>query len=148
MTDDEKIAIMALMLGDVPGGPYYPLFTPEQYAQFLKLAKGDVNRAMVFAAMSAAFQLSGESSREVIGELSVSSSTSASFIKLLDYLIKETGKIPPPSMMPWFGGMNERDRNKLLDYSRCDKDWGERWTFANADEMREKDQKLPGCVGC
>jgi hypothetical protein len=120
MTDDEKIALLALMIGDIPGGPYYPMFTPEQYAQFLKLGKGDVNRAAVYAAMSAAFFVSGESSREVIGELQISNSTSTNYLKLLDYLIKTAGKVPPDNLMPWFAGANEPDRNKLLDFKLCD----------------------------
>lgn len=131
MTDEEKIAIIALMIGDVPGGPYFPMFTEDQYRQFLKMAKGDVNRATVFAAMSAAFQLSGESSREVIGELSISSTTSASYTKLLDYLISEVGKVPPASMMPWFAGMGKPDCNKLLDYNRCDSEYYADWTFGH-----------------
>lgn len=121
MTDDEKIALLALMIGDIPGGPYYPMFTEDQYKQFLKLGKGNVNQAAVYAAMSAGFFVSGESSREVIGELQISNSTSASYLKLLDYLIKTAGKVPPDNLMPWFAGADSCDKNKLLDYSRCDK---------------------------
>ena len=121
MTDDEKIALLALMIGDIPGGPYYPMFTPEQYGQFLKLGRGNVNQAAIYAAMSAAYFVSGESSREVIGELSISSSTSGNYVKLLDYLIATAGKVPPENLMPWFAGADECDRNKLLDFSLCDK---------------------------
>ena len=129
MTDDDKIAFMALMLGDVPGGPYYPMFTEEQYKQFLLYARGDVNRAVVAAAMSAAFMVAGESSREVIGELQISASTSTNYLKLLDYLIATTSKIPPAALMPWFAGVDECNRNKLLDYNRCDPDWFRRERF-------------------
>lgn len=140
MTDDEKIAFIALMLGDIPGGPYYPMFTPEQYESFLKAANGAVSRAIMLAAISASYQIAGESSRETIGELSISRSTSANYLKLLDFLQKEVGKIPPPSMMPWFAGMNEKDCNKLLDYNRCDDDWSERWTFLGG--------RPSSCGGC
>lgn len=119
MTDEEKIALIALMLGDIPGGPYYPMFSEDQYKQFLKLGKGNVNRAFVYAAMSAAFFVSGESSREQIGELSISSSTSANYLKLLDYAISTAGKVPPDNLMPWFAGADKCDRNKLLDFQRC-----------------------------
>lgn len=121
MTDDEKISLIALILGDIPGGPYYPMFTEEQYRQFLKLGRGDVNRSSVYAAMSASFFVSGESSREVIGELQISSSTSANYLKLLDYLIQNAGKVPPDNLMPWFAGSDTCDRNKLLDFTVCDK---------------------------
>lgn len=120
MTDEEKISLLALMIGDIPGGPYYPMFTEEQYKQFLALGKGNVNRAAVYAALSASFFVSGESSREQIGELSISNSTSTNYLKLLDYLISTTGKIPPDNLMPWFAGADECDRNKLINYSRCD----------------------------
>lgn len=124
MTDEEKIALLALMIGDIPGGPYYPMFTEEQYKQFLVLGKGNVNRAAVYAAMSASFFVSGESSREVIGELQISNSTSANYLKLLDYLIATTGKVPPDSLMPWFAGADQCDRNRLINYNRCDtKNW-------------------------
>lgn len=120
MTDEEKISLIALMLGDIEGGPYYPMFTPEQYKQFLTLGRGDVNRAAVYAAISAGYFVAGESSREVIGELQVSSSSSSNYIKLLDYLIGNAGKVPPTGLMPWFAGADTADKNKLLDYSRCD----------------------------
>ena len=119
-TDEEKVALLALMLGDVPGSAFYPLFTEEQYLQFLKLTKGNVNQAAVYAAISAAGQFAGESSREVIGELSISSSTSSNFFKLLDYIIQTNGKVPPDSLMPWFAGYDKPDNNKLLAYERCD----------------------------
>lgn len=122
-TDEEKRQLLALMIGDVPGSVYYPLFTEEQYTQFLKLTKGNVNQAAVYAAISAAGQFVGESSREVIGELSISNSSSSNFFKLLDYIIDTNGKIPPDSLMPWFAGMNEPtdvSNNKLLAYERCD----------------------------
>lgn len=121
MTDEEKISLLALMIGDIEGGPYYPMFTPEQYAQFLKAGKGNVNRAIVYVAISAGYFVSSESSREVIGELSVSNSAGGSYLKLLDYLVGNAGKVPPDALMPWFAGADECDRNKLLDFSLCDK---------------------------
>ncbi len=121
MTDEEKIALLALMLGDIPGGPYYPMFTEDQYLQFLVLGHGDVNRAAVYAAISAGYMVSGESSREVIGELQISSNTATGYLKLLDYLISNVGKVPPAGLMPWFAGQDSCDRNKLLDYRVCDR---------------------------
>lgn len=121
MTDAEKISLLALMIGDIEGGPYYPMFTEAQYLQFLTLSKGDVNKASVYAAMSASFIVSGESSREVIGELAISNSTGTNYLKVLDYLIATAGKVPPTALMPWFAGMDTCDKNKLLDFSLCDK---------------------------
>lgn len=120
MTDEEKIALLALMLGDIPGGPYYPLFTQEQYAQFLVLGKGDVYKSVVWAALSASSIISSDSSREVIGELQISSSSGTNYLKFLDYLMQNASKVPPANMMPWFGNDGVCDRNKLLDYRVCD----------------------------
>lgn len=121
MTDEEKIALLALMIGDIEGGPYFPMFTEAQYRQFLAASRGDVNRAAVMAAISAGYIVSGESSREVIGELQISSSSSSNYLKLLDYLISTSGKMPPAKLMPWFAGQDEADKNKLLNFTRCDK---------------------------
>lgn len=121
MTDEEKISLLALMIGDIEGGPYYPMFIPEQYAQFLKAGRGNINSAVVYAAISAGYLVSADSSREVIGELQISSSSSGNYLKLLDYLIANSGKVPPGNLMPWFAGADECDRNKLLDFTLCDK---------------------------
>lgn len=134
MTDEEKISLLALMIGDILGGPYYPMFTEEQYIQFLKAAKGNVNRAAVFAAISAGYIVSGESSREVIGELQISSSTSANYIKLLDYLISTAGNVPPDNLMPWFAGADKCDRNKLLDFRLCENPF--RWQHIVGDNCQ------------
>lgn len=141
MTDDDKISIIALMIGDIPGGPYYPMFTEDQYRQFLTAARGDVNKATIYAAISAGYIVGGESSREVIGELQISNSTSANYIKLLDYLIATAGKVPPPNMMPWFAGADDCDKNKLLEFSLCDKKGQRPWNFVG------EPQPIPPC-GC
>lgn len=114
----DKIPHVALMLGDIEGSPYYPLFTDEQYNQFLTMSKGDVNGAVVSAAISASFIVSSEATREVIGDLSISKSTGSNYLKALDYLIKNTNKQIPAGLMPWVGGLGER--NKLLDFRLCD----------------------------
>lgn len=120
----EKISLIALMIGDIEGGPYYPMFTEDQYKKFLKAARGDVNRAAVMAAISAGYIVSSESSREVIGDLQISSSSASNYLKLLDYLISTAGKMPPAALMPWFAGQDNCDDNKLLQFSRCDPKYG------------------------
>lgn len=121
MTDEEKKSLLALLIGDIPGGPYYPMFTAEQYGQFLAYGRGDVSKAVVYAAMSAAFFVSGESSREVIDELSFSSNSATNYLKTIDYLIKTAGKVPPANLMPWVAGADSCEKNKLLEFSLCDK---------------------------
>lgn len=121
MTDEEKKSLIALMIGDIESSPYYPLFTPDQYGQFLTAAGGNVNIAVVSAAISASMFLSTEYTREAIGDLQLSSSTGNNYLKALDYLIKNVGKTPPAGLMPWVAGLDSCEKNKLLSYSRCDK---------------------------
>lgn len=119
MSDEEKKMMIALMLGDIEGSPYYPLFTDAQYGQFLAMGKGSVNSAVVFAAISASFIVSSESTREQIGDLSIARSTGTNYLKALDYLVKNAKSQIPANLMPWVGGLGER--NKLLDLRLCDK---------------------------
>ena len=119
MSDEEKKMMIALMLGDIEGSPYYPLFTDAQYGQFLAMGKGSVNSAVVFAAISASFVVSSESTREQIGDLSIARSTGTNYLKALDYLVKNAKSQIPANLMPWVGGLGER--NKLLDFRLCDK---------------------------
>lgn len=119
MSDEEKKMMIALMLGDIEGSPYYPLFTDAQYGQFLAMGKGSVNSAVVFAAISASFVVSSESTREQIGDLSIARSTGTNYLKALAYLVKNAKSQIPANLMPWVGGLGER--NKLLDFRLCDK---------------------------
>lgn len=120
MTDDEKRSLLALMIGDIEGNPYHPVFTPDQYGQFLTMAKGNVRNAMIPAAISASMIIGGDYTREVIGDLSLSRNAGANYLKSLDFLIKNTGKALPDGLMPWIAGKGMR--NKLLDFRRCDCD--------------------------
>lgn len=121
MTDEEKKSLLALLIGDIEGSPYYPLFTVDQYGQFLAMTGGSVNTAVLSAATSATFIVAGESTREVVGDLQLGSSTGANYLKALDYLIKNTNKMPPPNLMPWIAGLDSCEKNKLLEFTRCDK---------------------------
>lgn len=117
MTDDEKKSLLALMIGDVEGSPYYPLFTSIQYGQFLMMAGGSVNNAVQSAAISASMVIGSDYTREVIGDLQLSRNAGANYLKALDYLIKNSKATIPAKLMPWIGG---NGKNKLLDYARCD----------------------------
>jgi hypothetical protein len=121
MTDDEKKSLLALMIGDIAGNPYFPLFTVDQYGQFLTGSSGNVQRAVVTAATSASFIVAGNPTREVIGDLQTSNNLSANYLKALDYLIKNASSTPPSNLMPWFGGMDSCQRNKLLEFTLCDR---------------------------
>lgn len=120
MTDEEKASLLALMISDIPGNPYYPIFTPEQYAQFLLMAKGSVERAIVPAAITASMIIGSDYTREVIGDLQLGRNAGANYLKALDMLIKNKGKSLPDGLMPWSASVPSF--NKLLDFARCDCD--------------------------
>lgn len=42
MSEEEKIALVRLLIGDTVSSPFYPLFTDEQIAQLLVQSGGDV----------------------------------------------------------------------------------------------------------
>lgn len=138
MTLDEKKSLLALMIGDIEGSPYYPLFTDEQYGQFLAMTGGNLNSAVVSAAISASMIVGSEYTREVIGDLQLSSATGSNYLKALDYLIKNTNKSPPPNLMPWIAGLdNPCNGNKLLDFNRCDDGCGDRRKEPMAPEYEQ-----------
>lgn len=120
MTDEEKASLLALMISDIPGNPYYPIFTPEQYAQFLLMAKGSVERAIVPAAITASMIIGSDYTREVIGDLQLGRNAGANYLKALEMLIKNKGKSLPDGLMPWSASVPSF--NKLLDFARCDCD--------------------------
>lgn len=108
MTDEEKIALIRLRIADVPSSPLYPLFTDAEYLSMLNSVNGNVDRATVMAAISAAMQVSSISSREVIDDLSIQNDIASNYLKALDYLIKYPTTSPPANLIPWsvFDGMH------------------------------------------
>lgn len=120
MTDEEKISLLALMISDIPGNPYYPIFTEDQYLQFLKLSKGKVEKAVVYAAISACMIIGSSYTREVIGDLQLTNNSGANYMKALELLIKNNGTSLPDGLMPWSASVPSY--NKLLDFARCDCD--------------------------
>lgn len=120
MTDEEKASLLALLISDIPGNPYYPIFTAVQYGQFLMMAKGSVERAVVPAAISASMIIGSDYTREVIGDLQLASSSGSNYLKALEMLIKNKGKSLPDGLMPWSASVPSY--NKLLEFARCDHD--------------------------
>lgn len=120
MTDEEKASLLALLISDIPGNPYYPIFTAVQYGQFLMMAKGSVERAVVPAAISASMIIGSDYTREVIGDLQLASSSGSNYLKALEMLIKNKGKSLPDGLMPWSASVPSY--NKLLEFARCDCD--------------------------
>ena len=114
----EDILTVRLLIGDVEGSPFYPLFTDADIEKFLTLTNNNVYAAARLAAISASFQLAGWSTRERTGDIEVWNSISTNYLKALDYFIKNPGALIPNGLMPWTA--NKGCPSKLLTIEVCD----------------------------
>ena len=114
----EDILTVRLLIGDVEGSPFYPLFTDADIEKFLTLTNNNVYAAARLAAISASFQLAGWSTRERTGDIEVWNSISTNYLKALDYFIKNPGALIPNGLMPWTA--NRGCPSKLLTIEVCD----------------------------
>lgn len=114
----EDILTVRLLIGDVEGSPFYPLFTDADIEKFLTLTNNNVYAAARLAAISASFQLSAWSTRERTADIEVWNSVSTNYLKALDYFIKNPGALIPNGLMPWTA--NKGCPSKLLTIEVCD----------------------------
>ena len=118
MTDEEKIALIKLMIGDVPASPFYPLFSDADYGKWLAMYNGDIDKTVRTAAISASMFMATVESREVIGDLVLENEIANNYIKALNLLIANPTKSLPDGLMPWTAN-DGSDPIKLLDYPEC-----------------------------
>jgi hypothetical protein len=118
MTDEEKIALIKLMIGDVPASPFYPLFSDTDYGKWLAMYNGDIDKTVRTAAISASMFMATVESREVIGDLVLENEIANNYIKALNLLIANPTKSLPDGLMPWTAN-DGSDPIKLLDYPEC-----------------------------
>lgn len=122
-----------LLIGDIEGSPFYPLFTDEEIQQFLDLKNQNVIAAAQMAAISASMILAGWTTRERCADIEVWSSLSSNYLKALDYLINNPSGNIPNGLMPWAGGISKREvcqnnrnpdvvQNPLEHIFTCDSD--------------------------
>lgn len=110
------IDAVRLLIGDTVNSPFYPLFADDEIEYFLLVNYNNVRSAARMAAISAAFQLSGWSTRERTGQIEVWSSLAVQYLKALDYFINNPADSIPNGLMPWMGGISksevcENDKN-------------------------------------
>lgn len=118
MTDEEKIALIKIMIGDVPSSPFYPLFSDADYQKWLTMYNGDIDKTVRTAAISASMVMATVDSREVIGDLIIENESASNYIKALNLLIANPTKALPDGLMPWSAN-DGSDPIKLLDYPEC-----------------------------
>ena len=116
MTDEEKIALIKVMVGDVPSNPFYPLFA--DYQKWLAMYNGDIDKTVRTAAISASMFMATVDSREVIGDLVIENEIASNYIKALNLLIANPSKSDPDGLMPWSAN-DGSDPIKLLNYPEC-----------------------------
>lgn len=127
------IESVRLLIGDIPGSPFYPLYTDEQIQEFLDLSNGNIQQAARLAAISASFILAGWSTRERTGDIEVWNSLSTQYLKALDNVINNPILELPNGMMPYAGGISWADvcannrnpdnvRSPLTKIKTCDCD--------------------------
>lgn len=118
LTDEEKVNLVRLLIGDIEASPFYPLFQDEEISQFLVVTNGSVVNAAKFAAISASMMLAGWSTRERAASIEVWNSLSTNYLKALDYLINNSNKTIPNGLMPWAAGISRLEMEEML----CDPD--------------------------
>jgi len=129
------IESVRLLIGDVPGSPFYPLYTDEQIQEFLDLTNQNIQQAARLAAISASFILAGWNTRERTGDIEVWNSLSTQYLKALQNVIDNPIIDIPNGMMPYAGGISWEDvcannrnpdnvRSPLTKIKTCDCDGG------------------------
>lgn len=150
-----KISLMRIMLGDVPGSPFYPMLADEEYALILEMNNWDVKRAVRQAGFSILFYLTQVNYRERTGDIEVWNNASIEYRKALnDYLDDSGAGVLPPDLLPWAGGTSAKEvcsllgdpdylRHPLAAISHC-ASW---WTRLKNQDCLTRDSGLGGC-GC
>lgn len=129
---DEMIAYVRLRIADIPSSPFYPLFTDEEIKSFIRMANGNLRRATINAAMSAAFMLSAWNTREVVGAEQIWNDIGKNYLNVLDRLTNESsinniddGLVPYAAGISWEDMIKYRMnpdfvRQPLAQISACD----------------------------
>jgi hypothetical protein len=110
LTDDQKMMIIRLVIGDVPNNPFYPMFIDEEYLAFLSYNKGVVQRAIRMAAIGASMMLATINYKEMVGDEQVWSNVSRDYQKALQALISESAiNNLADGIMPYASGISYKD---------------------------------------
>lgn len=132
---EEKIALLRIMLGDTPRSVFYPILSDEEYYILLESNNWDLKRAARAAGFSILFYLTQVSYRERTGDIEVWNNASIEYRKALEAFLDDKGAgALPPDIMPWAGGISAREvcglladpdylRHPLASISQCSSWW-------------------------
>lgn len=119
LTDLEKQALVALLIGDIEGTPFYPLLTPEQYQMILDTVSGSVQDAVKTAAITVSMIVAGYSTREQIGDFVIVNDYAQTYLKSLEFLMKNPANRLPANLMPWSASTGECQIQLLKTIPDC-----------------------------
>ena len=115
----EDIMQVRSLVGDVEGNPFYPLLPDSAYEGFLTQTNNDIMQAAKLAAMSISFMVSGWSSRETIGDISIVNDFANNYRRVLQLVLTSPGLITiPQGIFPW--SASNGTTNKLLSVDICE----------------------------
>jgi len=106
------------LIGLGPNSPFDDFVTDEEIEWALETKNGNILQAAKIVAISLSMQLSGVPTRERTADIEVWNSISTSYLKALDYFIKNPDISIPGGLFPWFGSKDSC--SKLLNISVCD----------------------------
>lgn len=110
LTNEQKITLIKLTIGDVPGNPFYPMFQDADYQLYLDYNNGVVNRAIRMAAIAASMFLSTINYKEMVGEEQIWTNVSRDYQKALQALISEHSiNNLPDGIKPYASGISWGD---------------------------------------
>ncbi len=110
LTDEQKITLIKLTIGDVPGSPFYPIFQDSDYELFLLQGSGVLYRAIRLAAIGASMLLAQMNYREVVGDEEIWSNVGRDYQNALKALISEHSvNNLPDGLKPYASGISWND---------------------------------------
>lgn len=132
---EELIALVRLLIGDVPQSIFYPILSDEEIGRILRLENWNALRAARRAATTIAFMMSTYNYRERTGDIEVWNNASIEYRKVLEMFLDETGSMNLPNkLLPYAAGISkldvdaandntDRNRSPLVQITPCTAWW-------------------------
>lgn len=107
---EKMIAMVRVLVGDVPQSVFYPVLSDEEIEVILELENWNVMRAAKRVAVSVAFYLSTTNYKERTGDIEVINNASMQYQRVLDKFLNDAGESAlPEGIMPYAAGISIYD---------------------------------------
>ena len=106
---EQILKMVKVMLGDVPGNPYSPLLSDEDYIIILEQFDWNWRRSVVILGMSIQAMSAGWNTRERVGDEEIESDFGKNFKNYLDALIADINSPRNFSITPYASGISWDD---------------------------------------